>query len=190
MRFRLLYAGPLKANGGPGDKQAIRRQLHPQLMQLWQQKPLSYFAEPNSQHNYLDPSPADPGHTLIFPVGPFQFAALVSERINLICELQVLFLRREEPGSVVTQGGDIDNRIKTLLDALRFPKNASELPTGDQPGLDEAPFFCLLEDDNLITRLDVVTDRLLTPGPPSDVHLIMHIETRPTVGTWGNVALI
>jgi len=43
---------------------------------------------------------------------------------------------------------------------------------------DEDPFFCLLEDDNLITSVSVTTDRLLIPQDsdekPHDVHLIIH----------------
>ena len=43
---------------------------------------------------------------------------------------------------------------------------------------DEDPFFCLLEDDNLITSVSVTTDRLLIPQDSNeklhDVHLIIH----------------
>jgi hypothetical protein len=71
-------------------------------------------------------------------------------------------LRPEAPGHVITQGGDIDNRLKTLLDSLQVPK-LDQLASSDVPRPDETPFFyCLVEDDNLITSLSVTTDRLLT----------------------------
>jgi hypothetical protein len=61
---------------------------------------------------------------------------------------------------MLIQGGDIDNRLKTLFDALRMPNNLSE--TGNQkPDENETPFFVLLEDDSLISELRVVTDQLL-----------------------------
>jgi hypothetical protein len=41
----------------------------------------------------------------------------VRNSFALHCGLKVLFLRKEPPGKVY-QGGDIDGRIKTLLDAL------------------------------------------------------------------------
>lgn len=51
--------------------------------------------------------------------------------------------------------GDIDNRLKTLFDALRLPNQTNELVGYDNPAPDENPFFCLLEDDSLITHVSV-----------------------------------
>src|SRR6185437_9442927 len=108
----------------------------------------------------------------------------------MVAELSITFLRPEPPGSLVTQGGDIDNRLKTLFDALRMPKDISELPPGDAPAEGETPFFCLLEDDNLITKIAVNTDRLLKPPPkPSHVVLLIHVTTKPTRLIWANIGL-
>jgi hypothetical protein len=41
MEFRLFYRGLLKSNGGPAEKQTIRRWFHPQLKKLWTQEPLA-----------------------------------------------------------------------------------------------------------------------------------------------------
>ena len=93
----------------------------------------------------------------------------------------------------MTLGGDIDNRVKTLLDALRMPHDSSELPK-DPPALDEDPFFCLLEDDALVTELALVTDRLLEPpqepSKDSHVHLIIRVTVHAARLTWGNTSLI
>lgn len=85
---------------------------------------------------------------------------MVNQNNSLIAELDIVFLRPEEPGSVITQGGDIDNRLKTLFDALSIPR-ADQIPVGDSPGKGEDPFHCLLEDDNLITGVNITVDRLL-----------------------------
>ena len=54
----------------------------------------------------------------------------------------------------------------------------------------EKPFFCLLEDDNLVTRLTVSTDRLLEPVQnPSEVLLLVHVLLKKTIGTWANTSL-
>ena len=86
----------------------------------------------------------------------FEFVPLVTLR----CSLYVLLLRPELGQKYILQRGDIDGQIKTLFDALRMPENLDE--TGKVgPQTDETPFFCLLEDDRLITEVRVTTDRLL-----------------------------
>ncbi len=89
----------------------------------------------------------------------FVFLPLARERFCVRCSLDVLFLRREKPGHVFMRG-DIDNRLKTLFDALQMPHNGQEI--GSQiPSSEEEPFFVLLEDDEMIANVSVTTDRLL-----------------------------
>ena len=122
------------------------------------------------------------GKTLIRrEVGQFVFVPLISPDTHLLCELEISMLRPEPPGKIITQGGDIDNRIKTLFDALRMPKE-NEIPKSVEIGSDEAPyFFCLLEDDALISRVAVQTDRLLVPEEnASIVHLDIQVRSQAT----------
>jgi hypothetical protein len=84
------------------------------------------------------------------------------------------------PGTIVTNGGDIDNRIKVLFDALCIPMGKHELG-GAMPQDGEDPFYVLLEDDRLITRIGVTTDQLLIPvslsGNVNDVVLVLTVKT-------------
>ena len=99
-------------------------------------------------------------------------------------------LRPEPPGSIITQGGDIDNRLKTLFDALKVPKESLAIPPEDKPKDVETPFFCLLEDDNLITKVSVVTDRLLEKcQSASAVEMLIQVTTKTTRQSWGNMGL-
>ena len=45
---------------------------------------------------------------------------------------------------------------------------------------DENPFFCLLEDDSLITSVSITTDRLLIPQDSGEkihnVELVIHVS--------------
>jgi hypothetical protein len=184
MHFRLVYEGPLKANGSVRHKQEIRRYLHGQLSVLWRQPPLDGY------HELLKETPAQGETSILQKLGAYAFAPLVCKKLRLIAELHIVFLRPEAPGSLITQGGDIDNRLKTLFDALRMPKVEVELPDDDLPRPGEAPFYCLLEDDNLITAVSVETDRLLRP-PASDSHvqLMISVQTKPVVVTWDNVGM-
>ena len=54
-----------------------------------------------------------------------------------------------------------------------MPKVPGELAAGDTPAADEQPFYCLLEDDNLITKVTVITDRLLEPAVNSNEVLLL-----------------
>jgi len=184
MEFTLLYQGPLKSQGSAKQKQEIRRVFHPQLKSLWSQLPRIEF------NHLLQKKPAEKEISILQKIGQFVYAPLINDKLKVIAELNIIFLRPEPPGSLITQGGDIDNRLKTLFDALRMPKVESEIPKGDLPRKEENPFFCLLEDDALITKLSVKTDRLLESSPSDNhVHLLIAVKTKGTVGTWFNIGI-
>lgn len=193
-----------KRIGRAKEKQIVRKQFHKQLRELWKQHPdlreqsESKFVVMTTPHNMV--SYPGPGVRQIMPaVGNLRthpdaktwvehiadshqgcggrFVPLVSKAGGFTCSLEILFLRRDNPGHLIASGGDIDNRIKVLFDGLRMPNTVAELG-GIPLEQDEDPFFCLLEDDNLITSVSVTTDRLLIPQDSNeklhDVHLIIH----------------
>jgi hypothetical protein len=171
VQFRLVYRGRLPAQGGGkggtrlGEKHAIRKYLHPQLKELWNQHDflrIKITGEVPAEGEIL--LPGMPEATLLanrFVEGKFRFLPLITKSNGLACKLDILFLRRDAPGNLIENGGDIDNRIKVLFDALKVPDRGSMM--GFSPESGEDPLFCLLEDDRLITEVSVVTDRLLVP---------------------------
>ncbi len=182
MEFRLIYDGPLKSAGGVKHKHDIRKAFHEQFEILWKQNPLS------SHQKLLADPPKKRDISIITGFSNFRFAPLVCEKLHLVCELDITILRPEAPGSVITQGGDIDNRLKTLFDSLRMPKNRKELPSNIAAEDLDKPFYCLLEDDNLITKVNVSTDRLLRQNAgQNDVLIVMHITTKAVKKIWGNI---
>ena len=79
-------------------------------------------------------------------------------------------------------GGDIDNRLKTLLDALAMPSQPNALPASATPDSGETPFFCVLEDDKLITKVSVQTYSLLAPvGSSSEVECTVLVRTKKLI---------
>lgn len=185
MQFRLVYRGRLKGGNSKDVPhiQEIRRNFHSQLKVLWQQPPLSGNASMLKREQSL-------GDTCVLEsVGAFTFAPLVTTNLRLHAELDILFLRPAPPGEVVRHGGDLDNRIKTLIDCLRIPVE-KEIPRGDAPREDEDPFFCLLQDDKLVSAFSVTSDRLLRPDAhEQDVEIVITVRTRATVGTFGNLSM-
>jgi hypothetical protein len=195
VEFRLTYAGPLLAERN--DKRRferslhvhnIRRQFHRQLAMLWEKHPnLNYVFEIETKN------PTIPNIVRQkFVENGFTWIPLVTKVEGVICKLDVLLLRPGPPGHALA---DIDNRLKTLFDALRKPHEPTELGSkssrGQQvPGPEETPFYVLLEDDKLITHVAVATEMLLEPidnCPPEDaVRLVIGVTVRPYHVTQGN----
>ena len=185
MRFRLVYDGELKAQGNntrAAEKWAIRKAFRPQLASLSLTHPtmkgvaltLQYqgiFGSAIADVEVTSPHAKTQNALLEWvDVGGHKFVPLVRKSLALVCELDILFLRNDAPGSLVKSGGDLDNRIKVLFDGLRMP-SLDELRSGTP---DAQPFFCLLEDDSLISNFTVRTDRLLT-DPDRDPHRVLLI---------------
>ena len=184
VEFRLVYKGKLHAETSSQsrakEKHTLRKVFHKQLAELWKSHPV--LRRERDKRVLLIGS--DPQQFMIIPETRtevysqaivwvdhvannysrcgYRFLPLARKANEFTCSLDILFLRRDAPGSLIKHGGDIDNRIKVLLDGLKMPSTCDEVG-GIKPDADEDPFFCLLEDDNLITELKVTTDRLLVP---------------------------
>ena len=194
MKFTLTYEGELKSNDKPKSKWEIRKQIHPQLNELWSTNPTLKQVRrgrriPKDGYFQLEAHHSLPQAELHSPIreneidlcapvvrGGRQFWPLIRESYALTCALRILFLRAEEPGRIY-QGGDIDNRLKTLLDALAVPRDDTHVIA--DASLDD-PIYCLLEDDALIIGLDIATHRLLAPKSVSkhEVKLIIEVDVR------------
>jgi hypothetical protein len=177
MEFCLFYQGELPSNGNKRDKHRIRQDFAPQLMKLWQQEPLAGLWQKRQEDG------AAP-NTLIKLIDSSAFVPLVTSELHLHAALSIDLVRPGAPGSLV-QAGDIDNRLKTLFDALRMPNETNELVSGeDDP---HEPLHCLLEDDRLITRVDVASHQLLIDDGVNDVILLIHVAVKSTQRTWENI---
>jgi hypothetical protein len=93
----------------------------------------------------------------------FRWVPLVRRKHNWACSLTLSLLVRQPPYGPFNGQGDLDNRVKTLIDGLSKPRQKCDLPDGAKPDADEDPFFVLLEDDSLIFDFSVSIDRLLRP---------------------------
>ena len=181
MRFILHYRGPLKSNGSPSHKHELRRHFHQQLDMLWSQKPLDELSF------WIQAGGSGDHYNFLRPMTPFVFAPLITEEADAVAELDITLLRPEPPGGLISRGGDIDNRLKTLFDALAMPPHPSALPHDVMPAAGEDPLFCLLEDDNLVISVSVRTEQLLEPvADPATIEVYIAVQTRVTRVTMDN----
>jgi hypothetical protein len=212
MKFTLTYDGPLPAANKPKkeDVWRIRKELDPQLRDLWASHPALKMAEENrwfpktggtvlTQGHHLHPGP-------IFAQGTRNsltdiidlceeveqhsawFRPLVRDSFALHCGLTLRFLRHEPPGKIY-QGGDVDNRVKTLLDALSMPRHREQvLATNTKV---EA-IYCLMEDDSLVSGLNIESERLLSnkKNPADYVRLNIEVDVRVHMGTIYNQSFL
>ena len=205
MKFTLTYDGELpattKGNNRTAEKWAIRKALHPQLQELWDSSDILKSAYANrliptntpfmmmEEHHSVQNPKSDrlagaflPAHKdrldLCAPVsvGARKFIPLVRDTFALRCALHIKFLRKEEPGALIYQGGDMDNRLKTLFDALAVPNEQQLI---EDPGAPDS-IHCLLEDDRLIAGLAVDTEKLLSRPNASihEVRLVIDVDVR------------
>ena len=190
--FRLTYAGPLRASQDDNKLRQrshhvhdIRQQFHAQLKILWAAHPVMKQVAKNGSSVELYVGSGAPPLNQIFDREGFKWLPIVTKENGLICKVEILMLREGQPGKVLY---DIDNRLKTLFDALRMPTGPEEL--GEKtvrgkrtPQGGENPFYVLLETDSLITHIGVTADTLLEPVPgylPGEpVRLVINVTIRP-----------
>jgi hypothetical protein len=136
VKLTLTYRGPLpsKRRGVTDTKRALRHAFHPQIRD--QVEPLI---------------PADIKPKLHSPVGEFVFLAPVHRQLRTAVELDVLMLVPQQ----ATTAGDVDNRLKTLVDGLTRPANLQQLEEACDPADAAQPTYCLMDDDGLVQRLSV-----------------------------------
>jgi hypothetical protein len=181
MEFRLTYEGELLAQQGEDripqrnkHVHSIRRKFHPQLKTLWHEHPI-LDALRNASWEYCN-KPNGPKLRQVFTQDGFNWLPIVNCGSGLICMLDVLILRHGPPRDA---RADIDNRLKTVFDALRKPTDASHLSPEDG----EDPFYVLLDDDKWITHVSVTSDMLLQINPNASrerwVRLVINVTVRP-----------
>lgn len=190
VKFTLHYKGKLPSctqnDSRTKEKQELREYFEPQLELLWQEEPVlaALLKRKNAFHAFrfkgekiLSPDDHIEMHEWVWLPDMEKanerttfYIPLVTRRNGLGCRLDIKFMRPGHPGGVIN-GGDIDNRIKTLFDGLRMPHRADEIK-GASP---RASFYCLLEDDALVTDLSVATEQLLVPESKAKGEVVLSV---------------
>ncbi|MCQ2562436.1 MAG: hypothetical protein MJ158_02375 [Alphaproteobacteria bacterium] len=185
MKFKLLYSGDIFTNPKKRAQHIsdIRMQFHPQLKKLVQFTPWDNLTK------YMIPT-AEKSPIITKHIGGIDWNPIISPNLKMIAELDILLMHPEIIG---VPHSDIDNRVKTILDGLRCPQNEHEI--GDNTPRNIGPIFTLLDDDHLVTKLNVNTSHLLAenifpdcvPHSPDSVFMLIDVNVRVTEGTLENL---
>lgn len=183
MKFTLTFEGDLPASGNKPKPDAIwkvRNAIHPQLCELFATHPTLVEM---THSNFVDSA---------FPRVMWRdlaFIPVVRSDRKTVCSLDITFLRSGDAPGKVYQGGDLDNRIKTLFDALRMPVPGDAVLPPEPP---QQPMRTLLQNDDLITGFRIRSDRLLTPvsGGKHWVKLIIVVHMTASSVTLDNASFL
>lgn len=186
MKFCLHYYGRLRSHDDAKGKHLIRSELHRQIKNLCATEPF---------YHAFRPPPGDMPMGERVPImyrvfGPKKFWFLIAEQMKTVVDLKITLLVPHRVGSIVVNGGDVDNRLKTLFDALRSPQAESEIPIADGFSQYEDGMFCLLEDDKLIGGLAVALYQDHDITDPDFCRCLIEVQTRITAATWSNMHFV
>ncbi|WP_050524297.1 hypothetical protein [Pseudorhodobacter wandonensis] len=189
MKLTLIYEGPLKGNSaGTDEKGAIRHALSPQLSNFWQGTEfLRDWKNPEywlpTDYEGLSLSQALANEHLKYGV---RFVPLAFKKLNLKCRLKITLLAAQNQFTLMTSG-DLDNRVKTLVDGLHIPASEQEMSDFLKSQYKEAPLYCLMADDDQITEFSV-RQEVLWSATQEDFHkgivkAIIEAEVYPALVT-------
>ena len=125
MALTLFYIGELKSSSKntrnrellKQHKHNIRIHFHNQLKLLWEDDSMKTLKEFVNR---------DEGKYFVKVINNIKFIPLITK--NFYAELDIIMLEPGRQWTSLFSKGDLDNKIKTLLDALRVPNNEQELP--------------------------------------------------------------
>jgi hypothetical protein len=151
VELTLIYEGPLppKGRGISPVKATLREAFHPQIKTQ---------VEPRLGKNRRNIMTSFMGQQFFSPAHP---------GLRTAAELHVLMLTPV----VDRRPGDVDNRLKTLVDGLTRPANPQQMSNFTPP--DPAGTFCLLDDDARVTRITLDTRNSYRPPRASKEVLVV-----------------
>jgi len=203
MRFTLKYRGEeLKSSGNTGgrilEKQLLRACFHRQLERVWAKHNQLSLVKRNTlqppvmasgRYDVKRPIEGSTLYGFLFRhvVKDTGFVPLLTGPMEAHCHLGLRVGRTVKPGSIIFDGGDLDGRLKTLFDALRMPRDASELPKDFHGG---AECLCLLSDDSLITGLAIDSYELFDEHSENYVDIDLTVTITAMTPMFGTLGLL
>jgi hypothetical protein len=132
----LTYRGHIPSKSSSLDAiWSMRRSFHRQLVKLWGKEPFAILQK------WEDSNFAAKAPNFLRKVGDQLFVPFYSEAVGVGVKLEIKLLTGLPQQQAVISSGDLDNRIKRIIDALRAPNQKGELTAGLEP---DSRWYCVM----------------------------------------------
>lgn len=126
MHITLTYKGPVQGNARKqSDVWRLRKSFHKQLCKLSSTDEFGYVEK------YADQETENLHPNIGIEVANSRYVPFVTSKMKTRCSLYIRVLRGVRQYNPVLGNVDLDNRVKTLIDALRAPQQVSETKESD-----------------------------------------------------------
>jgi len=182
MDIVLTYRGRIPAKRSDREAVwAIRREFHTQLAKLWGKEPFSVLRRWEDS-NFEAGAPHFTRHWRDQTFVPF-----LGEDVGVGANIDITLLTGMPAKKRVVSSGDLDNRIKRLIDALRVPKGEGEM-VESLPA--DARWYCLLEDDDVVISVTARLGAYLASDDPAEAFAFIRVRPSALRVTLSNLSML
>ena len=182
MEIVLTYEGRIPSKGSNlAAVWQMRKSFDTQLRKLWGKPPFDVLKKWEDS-NFSGGAPnflrACEGHT---------FVPLYGADVGVGVDLNIQLLTGMPAQKRVVSAGDLDNRIKRIIDALQAPTQKGEMIAGLPPG---QRWYCLVENDSAVLGLRATLGAYLGSEDPSVSFATIVVKPIAMKVTLSNLAML
>ncbi len=168
MEFVLTYKGRIPAKASNRDVMwDMRRSFDRQLRKLWGKPPFTILAEWEAS-DFAGGAP-----NFLIKRGTQTFVPLYGMNVGVGVSLDIKLLTGLPERKPVISAGDLDNRIKRIIDALRAAANNDELAEDLPPA---SRWHCLMDDDSSVLSLTASLGPYLGCDDPAESFAVITVR--------------
>ncbi|SMQ85562.1 hypothetical protein SAMN06295905_2849 [Devosia lucknowensis] len=182
MEIVLTYRGRIPSKAS--NKSAIwdmRKSFNHQLRKLWGKEPFDVLKK------WEDSNFTAGGAEFRIHQGEQLFVPLYGNLIGVGVDLDIRLLAGMPTQKAVLSSGDLDNRIKRIIDALQAPAQVGEHIDGLEPN---GRWHCLVDNDSAVVGLSAKLGAFLDGGDPSESFATIIVRPVPLRVTWANMSML
>ncbi|GLS36076.1 hypothetical protein GCM10010869_16650 [Mesorhizobium tianshanense] len=120
-------------------------------------------------------------------VGNQLFVPFYGEAVGVGVKLEIKLLTGMPQQQAVISSGDLDNRIKRIIDAMRAPTQKGELTANLEPN---SRWYCVMDDDSSVKEVTASLAPYLDSNDRSESFVFIRVRTSPNAVTFANLAML